>query len=83
MIVLAIVFTAAAWLIFSVGPITKHFGGAPSIFAFGALETIRPQVVHASEASLNQLGVWGRCKPPQRGRGGAPEIFRYLAFLGP
>ena len=82
MIVLAIVFTAAAWLIFSVGPITKHFGGAPSIFAFGALETIRLQVVHASEASLNQLGVmgvWGRCKPPQRGR----EIFRYLAFLGP
>ena len=56
MIVLAIVFTAAAWLIFSVGPITKHFGGAPSIFAFGALETIRLQVVHASEASLNQFG---------------------------
>ena len=39
------------------GPITKYFAGAPSIYVFGALETIGPQVVLTSEANLNQPGV--------------------------
>ena len=40
----------------------------------------RGRVLREGEGFSLQLGIWGRCRLPHRGRGGAPESFEFGAF---